>query len=403
MEPARVVAKLSFRVAGPPNLMTNSEVATMAYVRCHTSIPVPKVLDWNSDTQNPVGAEYIIMEHVSGVQLHEVLWPNMDSHQHMLVTKSLAHAVAEMANLKFPVHGSLYLAANANTLQNKVDLADGFVIGPNCGREYWDWGRDEASSGRNECSTNQGPWNTLEEYTGALLDAGYMRLPKLPTAEHAAELPYRSTVEEHVRLLQISKAVIKTLIQCPLTRDLSAPLLLHPDFNKRNLYVSPNEPTKITAVIDWQSTCIEPTFYANESPDLITPPPALSSISEMDDELRASIDDPKDREKLARDHWICQRTFEVVLGGHAPKLAAARALDETLLRTIRWSELGLPGSCRYQPSAKELAEHAKQWEDFETVQKFKLFLINAGAELELGRLDLDRGLGGRESDTQANV
>jgi hypothetical protein len=178
-------------------------------------------------------------------------------------------------------------------------------------------------------------------------------------------------------------------------------LLLHPDLNKRNIFVSRDDPTKITALIDWQSTCIEPAFvYANESPDLITPPPALSSIPEMDDELRASIDDPKDREKLARDHSICQRTFEVVLRGYAPKLAAARALDETLLRSIRychsswrdgaaslrqelielsqrWSELGLPGSCPYQPSVAELAEHAKQWEDFETVQKFKLFLMRA--------------------------
>jgi hypothetical protein len=170
---ARIVAKLPFRVAGPPNLMTNSEVATMAYgktmillwsstnamtVRSHTSIPVPKVLDWAADAQNPVGAEYIIMEHVSGVQLHEA-WPTMDSHQHMLVTKNLAYAVAEMANLTFPVYGSLYFATHANTLQKKVDVgvADGFVVGPNCGREYWEYGGDDAPSGRNECSTNRGP------------------------------------------------------------------------------------------------------------------------------------------------------------------------------------------------------------------------------------------------------
>jgi hypothetical protein len=132
-------------------------------VRSHTSIPVPRVLDWDADAdarKNPVRAEYIIMEHVSGVQLHEA-WPTMDSQQHMLVTKNLAYAVAEMANLAFPVYGSLYFATHANTQQKRVDVdvdvADGFVIGPNCGREYWECGGDVASSGRNECSTNRGP------------------------------------------------------------------------------------------------------------------------------------------------------------------------------------------------------------------------------------------------------
>ena len=239
---------------------------------------------------------------------------------------------------------------------------------------------------------------TLEEYTDGLLDAGHARIPD-SSAESDAELPYRGHIGEHVRLLQISKIVIKELIMSPLIRELSGPMLLHPDLNKRNIYVSPDDPTKITAFIDWQSTCIEPTFvYANETPDLIAPPPALSSITEMDDEVLAMGDESKERERLDRDHWICRQTFEVAMCGYAPKLAAARALDETLLRLFRycnsswrdgavalrqelielsqrWLDLGLPGSCPYQPSPEELAQHRKQWEDFETTQKFKLFLI----------------------------
>lgn len=81
-----------------------------------------------------------------------------------------------------------------------------------------------------------------------------------------------------------------------------------------------------------------------------------------------------------------------------PKLRTARALDDTLLRPFRycysswkdsaaalrqalielsqkWTELGLSGSCPYLPSKEELAEHEKQYEDFETVQRLKLWLI----------------------------
>ncbi|OAP64623.1 hypothetical protein AYL99_00595 [Fonsecaea erecta] len=357
----------------------------MAYVRSYTTIPVPKVLDWNADEHNPIGAEYIIMEHVPGVQLHDV-WPTMKSHQHMLVTKNLAYAVTEMANLTFPAYGSLYFDTTPNTQAKAISIPDGFVVGPNCGRDYWD-PIDEGSHG-----------TTLREYTDGLLDAGYARLPNRST-ESDVELPYRGSVGEHVRLLQISKSAIKELIKSPLIQESSRPMLLHPDLNKRNIFVSLDDPTKITAFIDWQSTCIEPTFvYANETPDLIATPPALSWITEMDDELLAMADTSGDRERLERDIWICRQTFEVAIRGFSPKLAAARALDEALLRHFlychsswqvgavalrqelielsqHWSQLGLPGSCSYQPSPGELAEHAKQWDDFETTQKFKLFLI----------------------------
>lgn len=46
-------------------------------VHAHTSIPVPKVLAWSSDPTNPVGAEYIIMEKASGIQLFGT-WGAMD-------------------------------------------------------------------------------------------------------------------------------------------------------------------------------------------------------------------------------------------------------------------------------------------------------------------------------------
>lgn len=206
-------------------------------------------------------------------------------------------------------------------------------------------------------------------------------------------------MKEHIRLLKISEIVIKELIKTPMIQEVSGAMLLHPDLNKRNIYVSPNDPTRITAIIDWQSTCIEPAFvYANETPDLLEPLPSLSAIPEKDEELITRVDDPNDREKLEKDYWICRQTFEVTMCGYAPKLAAARAMDETLLRPFRychsswrdsaaalrqelielsqcWSELGLAGLCPYQPSVEELAEHAKQWEDFETIQKFKLFLM----------------------------
>ena len=48
-----------------PRLKTESEVATMHYLRRNTSIPVPEVYHYDSNPYNRLGGEYILMSKVS--------------------------------------------------------------------------------------------------------------------------------------------------------------------------------------------------------------------------------------------------------------------------------------------------------------------------------------------------
>jgi hypothetical protein len=68
----KIIAKVPHPNAGPRVLTTASEVATMEFARTILNIPVPRVLAWSATDQNPVQAEYIIMEEASGSQIHEV-------------------------------------------------------------------------------------------------------------------------------------------------------------------------------------------------------------------------------------------------------------------------------------------------------------------------------------------
>ncbi|KAB2103052.1 hypothetical protein AG0111_0g8708 [Alternaria gaisen] len=77
------VAKIPCTIAGPPKYTTASEVAILRY------FPVPKVLAWNADASNPVGAEYIIMTKAPGVQLYKV-WDDMDELDRIQVVRQLA-------------------------------------------------------------------------------------------------------------------------------------------------------------------------------------------------------------------------------------------------------------------------------------------------------------------------
>ncbi|PYH90771.1 hypothetical protein BO71DRAFT_452534 [Aspergillus ellipticus CBS 707.79] len=377
---SRIVARVPTRIAGPPRLTTNSEVATMIYLQSKTSLPIPKVLDWNDDPSNPIGTEYIIQEHAMGIPLHHI-WPQMNSEQHMLCTKELSMAIKKMAALDFPAYGSLYFYIPLDS-SLKIPFEQGFCIGPHCSPVYWNRnpGEHELYSGP---SSNCGPWKDLTEYCSGLIETGNSR-----------------SIQDHIHLLKISQEILRKLTEDKRIQGAAMPALLHPDFHERNIYVSETNPTVLTSLIDWQATSIEPAFiYANETPDFA----ALPGVSDHDSlGPQQDKDEQKgpDHKRAQKDAAICRQTYDVCMKGLVPKLRPARLLDPTLFRLFhychttwrdsappvrqelidlsrRWTELGLQGSCPFTPTGEELEKHAQDYEDFETVQRLKLWLRDA--------------------------
>ncbi|KAH7410431.1 hypothetical protein DE146DRAFT_776022 [Phaeosphaeria sp. MPI-PUGE-AT-0046c] len=430
---ARVIARVPFRIAGPRRLNTNSEVVTMAYVRSFTKIPIPKVLDW-SDDDTSIGTEYIMMEHARGIQLHDK-WASMSAHQHMLCVKKVALMMTEMARLPFPVYGSLYFADAPINPELKSDFVEGFCIGPHCGTQYWNSGAGEARFDE-EKPQSRGPWSNLQSYFSGLIHAGLSHIPV--NDESQVMLSYRGSISEHLHLLEISNRVLQNFAQDSIIQKVAAPILLQPDIHKRNIFVSEEDPSCITAIIDWQSTSIEPAFvYASNTPDLVEDPtadvPILEHLMPLDNKQLDTetsegepVESPEEeaaRKRQEKDVLTCRKTFEIVLRGYMRTLHDVRALEQTLLRPIRycdaswkhgaaalrqelidlsqrWTELGLPGHCPYQPTPEELAEHGKQYEDFETVQQLTLFLKRTLGTESDGWISVDRWAAAQEMNTE---
>ena len=104
-------------------------------MRSQTSIPIPKVLDWNSDPSNKIGAEYIIFEYVTGVRLSEK-WDSMDTLQRLEYTRALMMMAKQMADIEFPAYGSLYFE-DAPLVDNlKIPFTDSYCMGPHCAPTY---------------------------------------------------------------------------------------------------------------------------------------------------------------------------------------------------------------------------------------------------------------------------
>ncbi|KAI9873666.1 MAG: Phosphotransferase enzyme [Pleopsidium flavum] len=106
-----------FRVTMPvdPWYKTESEVATIEYVRRHTSIPVPEIYAFDSSVDNKLGFEWIMMEKVKGQPLLHY-W---DTHTHQVdifdmatklqIARTVAEWVHQLSKLTFDRIGSLYI------------------------------------------------------------------------------------------------------------------------------------------------------------------------------------------------------------------------------------------------------------------------------------------------------
>jgi hypothetical protein len=100
----KVIAKIPHPNAGPPVLTTSSEVATMGFVRDILNIPVPKVLAWSATDQNPVQAEYIIMEEARGSQLHEV-WKDLPLRKKVNIIREFVEIERKLLSVSLVKYG----------------------------------------------------------------------------------------------------------------------------------------------------------------------------------------------------------------------------------------------------------------------------------------------------------
>lgn len=262
---------------------------------------------------------------------------------------------------------------------------------------------------------------SFDQYKQGLLDAGQARIPA-ETPSPSQALSYQGKVEDHIYLLDKARSTLEVLARDARIQQLSAPLLLHPDLHSRNIFVDSEDPTQITALIDWQSTSLEPIFsYASVTPDLCTHPGSSEDVFGPSDHGES---DAKSKERLEKDVSICRQTWEVGLMGWGRKLHAARSLDENLIRPFRycysswrdgiaafrhelievgqrWTELGLPGTPPYQPSERELAMHAEQWDDFEASIEIEQALERAIGSHGDGWVRTDRYEAAREAMKEA--
>ncbi|KAK2750680.1 hypothetical protein FQN57_002753 [Myotisia sp. PD_48] len=353
----------------------------MSYLRSNTKVPA--LLDWSDDPTNPIGSAYIIMEHCGGVLLQEA-WLDIPVEKRIKCVGAISSSILPISKLEFPAYGSLYFS-DASFIEadskHKLDSDPMYCIGLHCrGSTYWDCNVGEPRSYTFK-GPNRGLWPDLFSYASALIDSGLARLPPADQPfTYQQRAPYQGTVNRHLELLKIGQAAFSELVHHPNIQSNATPTLFHPDLHKRNVFVSQDDPTIVTGIIDWQCASIEPAFYyAEEVPDFARFP------SEGASELSIET--------------LCSQAYEASLALLAPGLGATRNIDEELLRPFRychrtwrdgvvpfthelvrlrgaWDRLGFKNDCPIpELSPEEMSSYKEQLDIYDGILKIRQGIV----------------------------
>ena len=97
------------RVALPliPYYRIESEAAVLSYLKANTSIPVARVIAWDSSAATDLGFEWILLEKIEGVALYEI-WRKVPWESKLDIVSALAPILGQLRDHKFDRIGSLY-------------------------------------------------------------------------------------------------------------------------------------------------------------------------------------------------------------------------------------------------------------------------------------------------------
>ncbi|KZS91086.1 hypothetical protein SISNIDRAFT_169779 [Sistotremastrum niveocremeum HHB9708] len=252
-----------------------SEISTMRYIRTMTSLYVPKVIDANSDLNNPTGAPYIVMDQIEGVSLSS-LWLRLAPFERTTAVLSMVSAVARLFNLEFDSLGSLIESKNGK-----------IVVGPMLSRSTIGHGEYDI--------VDQGPWRSSKEYLRALAhrelswlrsDLGksiYLReRVRYPLFENPAMSGNSDPMVWYDAFVAIQEYVFQVASQLdeafPRHASLSRPTLTHPRTDIASMIVSEHDPTTVSGLINWQDSAVVPLWSAFMAPIGIGPRPAEGSM-----------------------------------------------------------------------------------------------------------------------------
>ena len=282
-----------FRVTSPvePFYKTASEVATLSYIREHTSVPVPRVIAHSSIAENELGCEWILMERVPGVALSSV-WSDMDLKTKSRETKVIGGFVRQLREIQrpFAAIGNLYFRKDIDASNAAVRVVptkdEKYVLGPIVTSYMFAGGR------KLRVSRDLGPYSNDAEYIAALAAAELEEMKLLQSAEALSYSDFDEDLAEDAEDIIEVLDELQTISAALFPSRLHNFTLYHHDFSLANIIVDPTT-YEVTGIVDWECVGTRPQWEDTY--------PLFLRGPEVEGEVEPLV--PGDRNELAVERW----------------------------------------------------------------------------------------------------
>jgi aminoglycoside phosphotransferase (APT) family kinase protein len=247
VSPIKGYYDLLLRISGPhiPRLKTLNEIAILRWVAENTSIPVPKILNYDESTDNELGHEYMIMTKevgVSGDKLYTRLKKNADEMNRVL--DQIADIVLELEEKEWEFIGGLSLQKSISTMSKQETITSGPLL------EEFLWQVPEIQKlwpdGETYDTVNtQGPFKSYVEYiTGHI-------------TKHIHAINVHPSLSSFHYLIPRLQSFLEIINKQKAALNKTKYVLAHRDLHFGNILFDPAT-LKITSVIDWEFAGICP-------------------------------------------------------------------------------------------------------------------------------------------------
>jgi hypothetical protein len=247
-----------------PRHKTRAEVATLRWVRDNTSVPVPKVYEFDDSNDNEMGFEWILVEFMDGRPAHERWWA-MTMEQKAVFAQRIAMFQAELsgrgkAEAPFERIGTLTLDRPDSEQQKDAAAGRPIAIGRLVVPEFF--------MGDNLFyNVPRGPFDSSHDWLAAQLNIILVhQTAVLNKTEDEDEQ------EDAENALSVARKLLFLIPKVfPPSPDVAETTgLYHHDLHLNNILVS--DQGEITAVLDWECVSALPLWMATRPPKFLDEP-----------------------------------------------------------------------------------------------------------------------------------
>lgn len=229
------------------------------------------------------------------------------------------------------------------------------------------------------------------------MDREISRISNISTERQEHRSPHFSSKSEQIATLQLALEVITRTQPPSLPSKFASSTLWHTDLHLGNIYVSPSSPTQITSLIDWQSLSLLPLFHQLRFPEFLSLPEDYEiggPVPQRPENLHEQSEDDRLLAEYEHKQTCLGRAYEAASGFKNKQVHRARLvpwffkdffsrisevaeegpapLRACLIEMSKvWDEAGFAGTCPIQFTAAELANHEREYEDYEIHQRIQ--------------------------------